>query len=239
MNDILSTMIRGKKRRRGVRARARALPRGLPHRPRRDGVLAVALHHRRRHGCRRDPRRRAHRFRDRRRRQPAAPEVTGEDGAASHDAGPGDPDPRRRTRPRSSDRGLVAWVVREGGVEPPRPFGHTDLNRARLPIPPLALEAGSGYPTADGRSQSGSSGVPPMSRSPVTRGMWRFRCVATGVKCRFHRVTGETNRRSPLRRGGSGAFRRTAGTLGGTDRAVCEACPPQRRDTSARRGGTR
>jgi hypothetical protein len=29
--------------------------------------------------------------------------------------------------------------VREGGVEPPRPFGHTDLNRARLPIPPLAL----------------------------------------------------------------------------------------------------
>lgn len=161
MNDILSTMIRGKKRRRGVRARARALPRGLPHRPRRDGVLAVALHHRRRHGCRRDPRRRAHRFRDRRRRQPAAPEVTGEDGAASHDAGPGDPDPRRRTRPRSSDRGLVAWVVREGGVEPPRPFGHTDLNRARLPIPPLALEAGSGYPTADGRSQSAG---PPLSR---------------------------------------------------------------------------
>ena len=29
-------------------------------------------------------------------------------------------------------------MVREGGVEPPRPFGHTDLNRARLPIPPLA-----------------------------------------------------------------------------------------------------
>ncbi len=38
-------------------------------------------------------------------------------------------------------------VVREGGVEPPRPFGHTDLNRARLPIPPLAREAGLGYPT--------------------------------------------------------------------------------------------
>ena len=32
-------------------------------------------------------------------------------------------------------------VVREGGVEPPRPLGHTDLNRARLPIPPLAREA--------------------------------------------------------------------------------------------------
>jgi hypothetical protein len=41
-----------------------------------------------------------------------------------------------------------ASLVREGGVEPPRPFGHTDLNRARLPIPPLAPEAGSGYPTA-------------------------------------------------------------------------------------------
>ncbi len=32
-------------------------------------------------------------------------------------------------------------VVREGGVEPPRPFGHTDLNRARLPIPPPARNA--------------------------------------------------------------------------------------------------
>ncbi len=28
-------------------------------------------------------------------------------------------------------------MVLEGGVEPPRPRGHTDLNRARLPIPPL------------------------------------------------------------------------------------------------------
>ena len=41
-------------------------------------------------------------------------------------------------------------VVREGGVEPPCPFGHTDLNRARLPIPPLARdppgwEAPQGY----------------------------------------------------------------------------------------------
>src|SRR5438105_4117688 len=25
-------------------------------------------------------------------------------------------------------------VVGEGGVEPPRPYGHTDLNRARLPF---------------------------------------------------------------------------------------------------------
>ena len=29
-------------------------------------------------------------------------------------------------------------VVREGGVEPPPHFWDTDLNRARLPIPPLA-----------------------------------------------------------------------------------------------------
>ena len=36
-------------------------------------------------------------------------------------------------------RSGVFHMVREGGVEPPRPHGHTDLNRARLPIPPLAL----------------------------------------------------------------------------------------------------
>ncbi len=34
--------------------------------------------------------------------------------------------------------------VREGGVEPPCPHGHTDLNRARLPIPPLALTSPKG-----------------------------------------------------------------------------------------------
>jgi hypothetical protein len=44
--------------------------------------------------------------------------------------------PQNANKPRSEDRGLS--LVREGGVEPPRPFGHTDLNRARLPIPPLA-----------------------------------------------------------------------------------------------------
>jgi hypothetical protein len=44
--------------------------------------------------------------------------------------------------------------VRERGVEPLRPFGHTDLNRARLPIPPLALKglrlARGEYPPAYG-----------------------------------------------------------------------------------------
>ena len=29
-------------------------------------------------------------------------------------------------------------VVREGGLEPPHPFGHRHLKPARLPIPPLA-----------------------------------------------------------------------------------------------------
>ncbi len=54
-------------------------------------------------------------------------------------------------RPGRSCRGIPLLRVREGGVEPPRPFGHTDLNRARLPIPPLALEARSGYPTGPTR----------------------------------------------------------------------------------------
>jgi len=34
--------------------------------------------------------------------------------------------------------GTEVEVVREGGVEPPHPCGYTDLNRARLPVPPLA-----------------------------------------------------------------------------------------------------
>ncbi len=48
-------------------------------------------------------------------------------------------------------------MVREGGVEPPRPFGHTDLNRARLPIPPLAPEASQGYPTPWGVPKLGGT----------------------------------------------------------------------------------
>ena len=31
-------------------------------------------------------------------------------------------------------------MVRKGGLEPPRPFGHQILNLARLPIPPLSHE---------------------------------------------------------------------------------------------------
>jgi hypothetical protein len=43
----------------------------------------------------------------------------------------------RPLRPQASDRGS-SCRVREGGLEPPCPFGHTALNRARLPFPPLA-----------------------------------------------------------------------------------------------------
>lgn len=43
---------------------------------------------------------------------------------------------------RAPTRTFVRWrpvsMVREGGVEPPRPFGHWNLNPARLPIPPPA-----------------------------------------------------------------------------------------------------
>ena len=49
---------------------------------------------------------------------------------------------------------MMKGVVREGGVEPPRPFGHTDLNRARLPIPPLA------------RARRGLERLPPGPRQP-------------------------------------------------------------------------
>src|ERR1700722_8237251 len=36
--------------------------------------------------------------------------------------------------------------VGEGGLEPPHPFGHRNLNPARLPIPPLARATVRGYP---------------------------------------------------------------------------------------------
>ena len=64
-----------------------------------------------------------------------------------------DPNPKRtKTRPED----LVSHV-REGGVEPPRPFGHTDLNRARLPIPPLAREAAARLTQHDTPTQTGQT----------------------------------------------------------------------------------
>ena len=35
----------------------------------------------------------------------------------------------------------LEMAMRMRGLEPPRPYGHTDLNRARLPIPPHPLAA--------------------------------------------------------------------------------------------------
>ena len=46
-----------------------------------------------------------------------------------------------RTRDRSRVSARVT-TVREGGLEPPRPCGHRNLNPARLPIPPLARVSG-------------------------------------------------------------------------------------------------
>src|SRR6201987_4099031 len=37
---------------------------------------------------------------------------------------------------------FVSFRVRMRGLEPPRPYGHTDLNRARLPIPPHPRASG-------------------------------------------------------------------------------------------------
>src|SRR6266480_4115852 len=47
--------------------------------------------------------------------------------------------PDRFRMSRSSERGRRG-TVGEGGLEPPHPFGHRNLNPARLPIPPLARE---------------------------------------------------------------------------------------------------
>src|SRR6478609_3272195 len=49
-----------------------------------------------------------------------------------------------RRRKRAPNSGALRRFVREGGVEPPRPFGHWHLKPARLPIPPLARFAASG-----------------------------------------------------------------------------------------------
>ena len=89
---------------------------------------------------------------------PAAPQATPSLGrAAAHGAArphsaPGTPVGPQATREnRSGDtiattrenknrrsRRICGFIVREGGVEPPLHHWNTDLNRARLPIPPLA-----------------------------------------------------------------------------------------------------
>ena len=53
---------------------------------------------------------------------------------------------------------LLTPLVREGGVEPPLHFWNTDLNRARLPIPPLA-RAQKQYEAGASHVKPGSCGV--------------------------------------------------------------------------------
>lgn len=71
--------------------------------------------------------------------------------------------------------------VREGGVEPPRPFGHWNLNPARLPIPPpahwvcLPASALSGWPLPTCRTLARRTGwvhipFPGALTSPSTAG---------------------------------------------------------------------
>ena len=48
--------------------------------------------------------------------------------------------PSRRNEKRTPLWDVLFSFVREGGLEPPCPHGHTDLNRARLPISPLARD---------------------------------------------------------------------------------------------------
>ena len=43
--------------------------------------------------------------------------------------------------------------VREGGFEPPRPFGHRILSPARLPVPPLSHTTAQGGLGAAGRTK--------------------------------------------------------------------------------------
>ncbi len=56
--------------------------------------------------------------------------------------------------PGSSENRLVG----EGGLEPPHPFGHRNLNPARLPIPPLARATGRGYPMNETARSLGNAG---------------------------------------------------------------------------------
>ena len=58
---------------------------------------------------------------------------------------PPGPAERRRAGGRSPRRALIGapgTVVGEAGLEPAHPFGHRNLNPARLPIPPLARVTG-------------------------------------------------------------------------------------------------
>ena len=80
----------------------------------------------------------------RRGRLAGGPPPTGASSSPAHETGhaaPGTPAGRKqqpgKTKTADPER-ICGFIVREGGVEPPLHHWNTDLNRARLPIPPLA-----------------------------------------------------------------------------------------------------
>src|SRR5689334_23942216 len=79
--------------------------------------------------------------------------------------------PCHRPVSRRGPAGLL-WLVGKGGVEPPRPSGHTDLNRARLPFRHLpwrapTVAALAGWPSRDSRR-----GGPPAIYRRGVAGWW-------------------------------------------------------------------
>ncbi len=101
-------------------------------------------------------------------------------------------------RDESSFVGTPEWArgcqsVGEGGLEPPHPFGHRNLNPARLPIPPLARATGVTIPD---RSLSVIRGVraatgPRSSQRPSSAVAFCSRAVPSssrmvaGISCGF------------------------------------------------------
>ena len=81
-----------------------------------------------------------------RRAKLAARTARGRAAAHRHTQRPGPPAPGTSAGPQATtrenknrrSRRICGFIVREGGVEPPLHHWNTDLNRARLPIPPLA-----------------------------------------------------------------------------------------------------
>ena len=66
-----------------------------------------------------------------------------------------------------SSVGTLGRRVGEGGLEPPRPFGHRHLKPARLPIPPLARAGGASLPTGVFRPLVRGSGHRRRTRRPT------------------------------------------------------------------------
>ena len=74
-------------------------------------------------------------------------------------------------------------VVSEGGLEPPRPFGHQLLKLARLPIPPLRRDSGS--PRIGGQSTgqvaSPRQTPPPRQPPPVAHPLSGFNALTPTI----------------------------------------------------------